>query len=48
VDLHGDSDPASHAGAVVSWNVTINGNKNLDLGGPNVGGQPVAQSNLVQ
>jgi Flp pilus assembly protein TadG len=48
IKLHGTSDPASHGGAVVSWQVWIDGNKNLDLGGPSVGGQPLAQSNLVQ
>jgi len=48
VRLHGTSDPASHGGAVVSWTVLIDGTKNLDLGGPSVGGEPFAQSNLVQ
>ncbi len=48
VRLHGTSDPPSHGGAVVSWQVLIDGTKNLNLGGPAVGGQPFAQSNLVQ
>ena len=48
VKLHGTSDPASHGGAVVAWQVTIDGTKDLDLGGPAVGGEPFSQSNLVQ
>ena len=48
VRLHGTSTPSSHGGAVVSWTLLIDGTKNLDLGGPAVGGQPLAQSNLVQ
>ena len=48
VKLHGTSDPASHGGAVIAWQVTIDGTKDLDLGGPAVGGEPFSQSNLVQ
>jgi Flp pilus assembly protein TadG len=48
VRLHGTSTPLSHGGAVVSWTVLIDGTKDLDLGGPAVGGEPFAQSNLVQ
>ncbi len=48
VNLHGTSDPPSHGGALVAWQVVINGTKDMDLGGPPVGGGPTAQSNLVQ
>src|SRR5262249_22721254 len=39
IKLHGTSTPFSHAGAVVAWQVRIDGTKDLDLGGPAVGGQ---------
>ena len=48
VDLHGNSDPPSHGGAVVSWQAIIAGTKDFTLGGPDIGGQPMSQSNLVQ
>jgi hypothetical protein len=46
--LHGNADPPSTGGAVVTWRLEILGNKELNLGGPAVGGQPQSQSNLVQ
>jgi hypothetical protein len=48
VRLHGNSDPPSHGGAVVAWQMTVSGTKSIDLGGPSIGVDPEPQSNLVQ
>jgi hypothetical protein len=48
VILSGTSDPPSQGGAVIAYDLTVNGTKNFNLGGPGQGLQPLAQSNLVQ
>jgi len=49
VNLHGTDSPfPSHAGSVEAFNVSISGNKTLDLGGPGAIAPAPAKTNLVQ
>ncbi len=49
VDLHGSDSPfPSHAGSVVSFNISVSGNKTLELGGEGPVPPAPAKTNLVQ
>jgi Flp pilus assembly protein TadG len=49
VDLHGTESPfPSHAGSVEAFNVSVSGNKTLELGGPGAIAPAPAKTNLVQ